>query len=99
MINAGHWCEPNGTCGGSVGVILSLASSWIMGLPINRNAFVFSDRPDYIFIGAPGGLQVCPWTALRPAPKAADADAAIEEAINASRRLKLESTFQHGRLP
>ena len=69
------------------------------GLPINRNAFVFFDRPDYIFIGAPGGLQVCPWTALRPAPKAADADAAIEEAINASRRLKLESTFQHGRLP
>jgi hypothetical protein len=69
------------------------------GLPINRNAFVFSDRPDYIFICAPGGLQVCPWTALRPAPKAADADAAIEEAINASRRLKLESTFQHGRLP
>jgi hypothetical protein len=23
------------------------------GLPINRNAFVFSDRPDYIFICAP----------------------------------------------
>ena len=30
MINAGHWCELNGTCGGSVGVILSLASSSIM---------------------------------------------------------------------
>jgi hypothetical protein len=30
VINAGHWCEPNGTCGGSVGVILSLASSSIM---------------------------------------------------------------------
>src|SRR5260370_34309356 len=45
--------------------------------------------------GAPRRLRVCPWTALRPAPKAPDADAAIEEAINASRRLKLESTSQH----
>jgi hypothetical protein len=61
--------------------------------PVGRNGVEHIHRAPH------GGLRVCPWTALRPAPKAPDADAAIEEAINASRRLKLESTSQHGRLP
>src|SRR6202023_785390 len=30
VISAGHWCEPNDTCGGRVTVILRLVSSWMI---------------------------------------------------------------------